>query len=408
MQGERTLVFTGMAGEPDTLNPLISASSDLFSLSHLYMSLLVESDGKGRLIPDIARSVPVLGNGISKDGRTIVYHLRRGLRWQDGAPLTARDVVFSYHAVMNPVNNVLTRVGYAEVDRIRAPNDTTVVIHLRRPFSPIVSYFFGPQGGPAIMPAHLLDKYEDLNRVAYNQRPVGSGPFRVVEWRHGDRVILEANPLYWRGRPHIDRIVYRIIPDPNTRTEELQSDEVDAYFDVDPQMLPTLRASSMVRIVMTPVNDVHVLEFNLRDPVVGDVRVRRAVAHAIDREKLMQVATHGAGIALEGDQPRNGWAYDPRLDRIRYDPQTARRLLEQSGWHMGPGGIRSRKGRLLEPLAGDCAARNQRFGAGGYGRSALSARRRDRRRHKNVSAGTDVGSENRRRRSGQWTLPAGL
>ena len=131
--------------------------------------------------------------------------------------MTARDVVFSYRAIADPHNNVATRVGYDEVQTIDAPDDYTVVVRLRRRFSPFLQYFLGPQGVGAIMPAHLLAGHSDLNRVAYNERPMGAGPFRLVQWRHGDSIILAANPLYWRGTPHINRLIYRIVPDPNTR-----------------------------------------------------------------------------------------------------------------------------------------------------------------------------------------------
>ena len=194
---EKTLVFTGLAGEPDSLNPLLSAMSDVDSLSHLYMSYLLESDDRGQLIPEIAEQVPTQANGgISADGKTIVYHLRHGVVWQDGVPLTARDVVFSYRAVVNPANNVPLRVGYTVIESVGALRDDTVVVHLRRPFSPLLAYFFGPQGVAALMPEHLLSRYRDLNRASYNQAPIGSGPFRVVQWRHGDAVTFAANPLY--------------------------------------------------------------------------------------------------------------------------------------------------------------------------------------------------------------------
>jgi len=344
----RPFVFTGLAGEPDSLNVLVSSSADLYELSHLYMSYLVETNDRGQLIPEIATGVPTVEDGgISADGRTITYHLRHGVHWQDGPLLTSGDVVFSYRAQMNPANNVSTRIGYSEVDVIRAPDDYTVVVHLRRPFSPFVTYFGGPQGYP-ILPAHLLAKYSDLNHLPYNTRPVGSGPYTVVEWRRGDAVTFAANPTYWRGAPHIARMTYRIIPDPNTRLQQLQTGEADAYFDVDPQLLPQLRALSGVRLSLTPVNDLHVLEYNVADGIVGDVRVRQAIARAIDRRRLIEAATHGSGLASEGDQPRNGWAYDANLPAIPYDPAAARRILDAAGWHVGPDGIRAKNGRRLD------------------------------------------------------------
>jgi peptide/nickel transport system substrate-binding protein len=322
------LVFSGLAGEPDSLNPMLSNEADELNFSHLYMSYLIENDDRGEAIGEIAQQVPTLANGgISTDQRTVTYHIRRNARWQDGVALTARDVVFSYRAIVNPHNDVPTRVGYDEVETIRAIDDHTVVVRLRRRFSPFVQYFFGPQGVGAIMPAHLLVGYADLNRIAYNERPVGSGPFRVVRWAHGDSITLAANPFYWRGKPRLDEIVYRIIPNPNTRLEVLRTGEVDAYLDVDPELLPQVGSIPGVRVALTPVNDLHVLRFNLRDPALRDVRVRRALAMAIDRRTLVAAATHGSGVIVYADQPSNSWAYDSSHPPIQYDPVAAKRLL---------------------------------------------------------------------------------
>jgi peptide/nickel transport system substrate-binding protein len=326
--GGSQLVFTGLAGEPDSLNPMLSNEADELNFSHLYMSYLIENDDRGNAIPEIALEVPSLANGgISSDQRTVTYKIRRNVRWQDGLPLTARDVVFSYGAIVDPRNNVPTRVGYAEVQSIRATDAHTVVVHLRRRFSPFVQYFFGPQGVGAIMPAHLLAGRRDLNHAAFNEHPVGSGPYRILQWRRGDSITLAANPFYWRGKPRIARLVYRIVPDPNTRLEALQTGEADAYFDVDPQLLPQLRMFAGVKISLTPIADFHVLRFNLRDPALRDVRVRRAIAMAIDRTSLVAAATHGSGLIVDADQPSNGWAYDAATPAIRYNPVGARRLL---------------------------------------------------------------------------------
>jgi len=323
-----TLVFSGLAGEPDSLNPMLSDEADVLNLSHLYMSYLVENDVRGDTTGEIAREVPTLANGgISRDERTITYRLRRNLRWQDGAPLTSRDVVFSYRAIVDPRNDVATRVGYQEVAAISAPDAYTLVVRLRRRFSPFVQYFFGPQGTGAILPEHLLGRYRVLNHIPYDELPLGSGPYRVVRWAHGDSIAFQANPYYWRGEPKIQRIVYRIVPDATTRLEQLRTREADAYFDVDPALLPQLRTVGGITVALTPVNDLHVLRFNLRDPVLRDRRVRQAIAMAIDRSTLLAAATHGSGTIVNADQPSGGWAYDPSVRGASYDPVRARALL---------------------------------------------------------------------------------
>ena len=342
-----TLVFTGLAGEPESLNPLLSGTSDLYTLSHLYLSDLVESDDRGELIPEIAQRVPTSSNGgISADGKTVVYRLRAGVRWQDGAPLDARDVAFSYRAVMNPATNVAFRVGYDAIASIDTPDPRTVVVHLKHAFSPFVAYFCAPQGF-GILPAHLLANYANLNRVPFDALPIGSGPYRVTAWHRGDDVEFAANPTYWRGKPHIAKLVYRIIPDANTRLQALQTGEADAYFDADPQLLPQLRTIDRVHIQETPVNDFHVVRFNLGDSVAGDIHVRRAIALAIDRAKLTLVATHGSAFAIDGDQPRNGWAFDTHAPTFAYDPAAARRELDVDGWRTNAVATRTKHGHAL-------------------------------------------------------------
>jgi len=344
----RTLTFTGLAGEPDSLNPLVSTSSDLYDFSHLYISPLLEVDDRGRFIPEVAAQVPTTANGgISKDGMTITYHVRPGLKWQDGVALTSRDVLFTYRATMNPKNNVPTRTGYDHVASVKTPDALTIVVHLAKPFSAILAYFESAQGITGVLPAHVLEHYADLNGVPFNVMPLGSGPYRVVEWQRGDHVTLAANPLYWRGKPRIGRIVYKIVPDHNSQVQELKTGEVDAYFGVDPQLLPEVRAIRGLRLTFTPIPDFHDLHFNLRDPIMSHVRVRRAVALSVNRSRLISAATHGAGIEADGDQPRLGWAYDAALPHLRYDPDAARRLLAAAGWETTASGQRTKMGTPL-------------------------------------------------------------
>ncbi|MGD1067685.1 MAG: ABC transporter substrate-binding protein, partial [Vulcanimicrobiaceae bacterium] len=149
----------GDIAEPDSLNPLLSTMDLSYDMSSLMFSYLVTANAHGTLIPDLATAVPSLANGgISSDGRTIVYHLRRGVRWHDGVPFDARDVAFSWRAVMNPRNNILHREGYQEVVRIERPDPFTVVVRLRRRYPPFVTQFFTTlqEGAKPVVPEHLL------------------------------------------------------------------------------------------------------------------------------------------------------------------------------------------------------------------------------------------------------------
>lgn len=202
-----TLVVA-VSQEPVSLNPLYLQGALGYAISELSYTYLTNYDSNGKLVPDVAVTVPSPANGgISSDGKLIVYHLRRNVLWQDGAPLTSRDVVFTYRAIMNPSNAVPSRYGYDRVASVEAPGPYTVVVKLKRPYSPIVAYFFGGDSNYPILPAHLLARYTSLDRVPYNAAPIGSGPYRFSRWVRGDRLELAANPHYYGGRPAISRIL---------------------------------------------------------------------------------------------------------------------------------------------------------------------------------------------------------
>jgi peptide/nickel transport system substrate-binding protein len=338
-----TLTFAGPGAEPDTLNPLITQESDEADFATLYMPVLLQYDDRGRVVPEIALAAPTRENGgISSDGLRITYHLRRGVVWQDGVPLTARDVLFSYRAVMNPANNVGIRTGYDQIASAGAKDPWTVVLRMKRPYSPIVAQFGNYPAYP-ILPAHVLAKDRDINNVPFNALPIGAGPFKVVDWARGDHITLAANPRYWRGKPHIDRLIFRFIPVATTALAQLQTGELDAWFNADPNTYPALRRTS-VHLIMNPMNDVHLLLLNLRDPILKDVRARRAIQAALNREKFVQTIVHGLGIAVDGDQPTFSWAYTAPKNAIHYDPARAAALLDSAGWKVGKDGIRYRNG----------------------------------------------------------------
>ena len=177
---------------------------------------------------------------ISPDGLRVTYHLRRGIAWQDGAPLTSSDVAFSYHAVMNPANNVSPRIGYDQIASISTPDKWTVILRMKHPYAPIVSQFGNYPAYP-LVPAHILSRYQNINNVPYNALPIGAGPYEVVEWARGDHILLKGNPNYWRGRPHIAALLFRFIANPNAAANQLQTGELDGWFNVDPNLYQELR-----------------------------------------------------------------------------------------------------------------------------------------------------------------------
>ena len=335
--------------EPMSLNAALENGASSTELGLLLFNYLLKWDDRGRLVGDVATAVPTRANGgVSADGKTIVYHLRSDVKFADGTPLTARDCVYSIEAVLNPRNNVQTRYGYDRVARATAPNDTTLVLHLREPFAPIFTLVLAPQGFP-ILPAHLLANLPDFNHAPFNERPIGGGPYVVRQWTHGDRITLDANPYYFRGKPAIPHLVVRFVAEPNTSINQLRTGEADVFFnDEDTGNLPILESLSNVRVLRTPVNAVGALIYNTQDPVTSDPRVRRALTQALDIPELVAKTYRGAVDARDAGRGLFEWAYRSAYPLTApHDPEAAMRLLDGAGWRSGADGIRTKNGTRL-------------------------------------------------------------
>ncbi|HEY6357307.1 MAG TPA: ABC transporter substrate-binding protein, partial [Vicinamibacterales bacterium] len=219
--------------EPDNMNPVVGNQQIEVDLSMFWGGYLLNWTDENKFIGELAMGEPTAENGgVSKDGLSITYHLRKGVKWQDGPEFTADDVIFTWQAIMNPKNNVSSRVGYELITAIDKKDPYTIVVHLKKPFAPFVASFFTMSGTPyPVLPKHLLAQYPDINRVAYNDKPVGTGPFVVTGWEHGVLITMDANPNYWRGAPKLKRVEYHIIPNENTLLTGLQAHELDFTFN---------------------------------------------------------------------------------------------------------------------------------------------------------------------------------
>jgi peptide/nickel transport system substrate-binding protein len=329
--------------DPDSLNPLLSTMDLSYDLSSLLFSYLVVADARGTLVGDLATAVPAAANGgISRDGTTYTYHLRAGVRWHDGVPLTARDVAFTWRAIMNPRNNVLHREGYDQVSHIDTPTEQTVVVHLKRRYPPFVTQFFTTlqEGAKPVVPEHLLGKLPNLNDAPFNAHPVGSGPFRFVAWERGRRIVLAANDFYFKGRPQLDRVELAILPDANTVATQLSTHEVDMPVSADAFLYDRFKATPGLRAELTDWNSQLILMFDDERPALRHVEVRRAIARAIDSSVMIAKLSFGTALpALDIVPPSSlGFAGNPPY---RYEPAAAAASLERAGWHAGPDGIRT-------------------------------------------------------------------
>ena len=340
-------VATSLA--PNTLNPILSTQQVEALVQGFAMDPLIATDEKGADVPILAAAVPTLENGgIARDGLSVTYKLRRNVRWQDGAPFTSHDVSFTYRAIMNPATAVATRHGWDEIARVDTPDRYTAVFHLKRPFAPAVHTFFAHSDAPYfVLPAHLLERYHSLDRVPFNAKPVGTGPFKVVRWLRGDRIEYVANDDYFLGKPKLRKVIVHLVPDENTIANQVRAHEIDWFSAATPRMYPQLKPIGEVDVRLVPMNANDAIIFNTRRPPFDDPSVRRAVGLAIDKPLLVREATFGTTVAATEDLPPFLWAFDPKAGTTARDLPGAKALLERAGWTPSADGVRFKDGKRL-------------------------------------------------------------
>jgi peptide/nickel transport system substrate-binding protein len=333
-----------------SVNPLLSSSTAEGFVDRLMFEPLVSADGHGRPVPMLATIVPTTENrGISKDGLTITYHLRRNARWSDGVPVTSRDVKWTWQAIMNPANDAVSRHGYDDIRAIDTPDDATVVVHLEQRFAPFVNTFFAESDQPYdVAPAHVLSKYPNINQIPFNTQPlVSDGPFRFVEWVHGDHITLSANDGFFMGKPKLKQIRIEVIPDEHTAIQLLRTHAIDYMFQASINTYPELKDVPGVSIVWNDMNGYQSIEMNFARPMLRDPRVRLAIACAIDKAELVKTLTNGQEKMATEDLPDWLWAFNPDARPPSFNPVRARQLLRESGWVVGSDGVVRRHGAPL-------------------------------------------------------------
>jgi peptide/nickel transport system substrate-binding protein len=328
----------GEPDEPDSINPLFGHTLACDEAATMIFSYLMRYDDNGNFIPDLATEIPTYENGgISKDGKTLTFHLRKNAKWSDGTPLTSKDWMFTYSAVNNRSNNVKAMYGWDDIASAQAPDPYTIVVHLKQANSTILGIF--AMGGNAYppLPAHILAQYPDINRVPFNQHPISSGPFVLKQWNHGASLVFVPNPYYFRGAPKLKQVVWKVIPNVNTLFEQLQTHEIDVYSDVDQLHIPSLPSLKGYTVTHRLIANWRHMMMNTARPLLRDVRVRQAIAQGIDWKRINNTIYHGYNQLAVSDIFPQSWAA-PNIPPYQYDPAKAKQLLAQAGWKMGADG----------------------------------------------------------------------
>jgi len=321
--------------DPTTLNMGMTISAPPHIATAAVFDSLLRYDRKMTPMPWLASSWTV-----SPDGTSYTFKLREGVTWHDGKPFTADDVKFNFetlakHHTQGPLN-------FGSIKTIETPDKRTVVIRFGEPFAPFMS-FLGTLQAPMAFPKHLYEGTE-IERNPWNNKPVGTGAFRFVEWKRGERIVLERNPDYWvPGMPYLDRIVVRILPQDTARIQALATGEITwipLYFSYPSarSRAPGIELSFEGQEGLGP--GVNQLWFNLKHPTLANLSVRRAVAHAIDKQQITQTAFLGFAQPARSVLGSASWAFTPNVPQYPHDTALANDMLDRAGFRRGADGTR--------------------------------------------------------------------
>ena len=330
------LFIDASIGDASTLLPPLAMDASSASIISLIYNGLVKYDGNLNLVGDLAESWD-----ISPDGLTITFHLRKGVKWQDGAPFTAQDVLFTYQVMVDPKTPTAYSGDYLQVKKAEAPDDLTFRVTYPQPFAPALGSW-----GLNILPRHLLAGV-DLTKSPLARHPVGTGPYIFKEWRAGEKIALAYNPNYFEGRPYLNGYVYLVKPDTATMFMELKAGNLDRMglnaiqYSRQTEYPKFQRMYQKYRYM--PFSYIY-LGYNLNDSRFADRRVRQALTHAINKKELIDGVLMGLGEEATGPYKPGTWYYNPNVPKFPYDPAKAKALLAAAGWSPNGDGVLTKDG----------------------------------------------------------------
>jgi peptide/nickel transport system substrate-binding protein len=318
-QPEKKVLEFALQGNPDTLDPHKTAGTLTFQTLKSIYDTLVEPDPTGKLVPALAEKWV-----ISSDGLTWTFTLRRGVKFHNGDTLSSADVKATFERLMKEETASPKRADYAAVTAVEAPDSQTVVIRLSQPYSPLLATL--ASGWSAILPKSLIDAGHD-----FANQPVGTGPYRFVEWVRDSRVVLEKNPEYWmKGLPKLDGVNINIITEQTVAVQGLLAGQLDVAYRIDPDAVPQLEASPDTKVETRLTALTLVMSINCSRPDLNDLRVRQAINYAIDKQKVLDTV-YGGGKIIGTFMDYDNAYYKDFTNLYPYDPAKARQLLKEAG-----------------------------------------------------------------------------
>jgi peptide/nickel transport system substrate-binding protein len=340
----------GLWQEPDNLNRYFSTQTVNRIVVFTVVEGLTRGGPEGSYVPVLAEELPTPQNGgVSADGRTITWKLKKDVTWSDGQPFTSDDVVFTYKMLMDPANPVATRTDYAIMDSVTATDPATVVVTYKNVNAAYRVAF------PAILPAHVFNNQTNIDKHPYNRAPIGTGPFVFKAWASGDTITFERNPKYREpNKPSLDGVIYKITPSREASVQAFKVGDIDVLWNLIESNIPEFEAMKDANIDPRPSPGIERLHLNIScssgpqqgdptcpHPMLGDVRVRQAIELGIDKQALVDNLL--LGKAKVATSSIVGF-FSPELPPSEFSPDKARQLLETAGWQVGSDGVRTKAG----------------------------------------------------------------
>jgi len=331
---QKTLVI-GIQADPTGLDPeAVLNNTSGFVMATIYDSLVRYKTGSVDVEPALAQSWDV-----TPDGLTYTFHLRKGVKFQDGSPFNAQTYVKGLNRLLDkndpdsiyktgPVEGYIDTT-YEQVASYRAVDDDTVEFKLKTAYAPFITNLAMVWNG-VVSPAAAHQYGKD-----YRNHPVGTGPFIFKEWRPGDQIVLDANPNYWGGKPKLDRIVFKEYPDPQAGLLALKRGDVQILGDLSSQAIPALKGDPNVVLMTQPGLAVSGIGMPTDTKPFDDKRVRQALNYAIDRDAIDKALYQGYAEPMTSPLPSSQWGFDKSLKGYSYDPEKAKALLKEAGYPNG-------------------------------------------------------------------------
>ena len=324
-----------LAAEPSGLDPTTNPSAAIKRVVHYnLLEGLLKVDRNGRVVPALAKSYSV-----SKDGKEYTFVLHSGIKFHDGNPCTAEDVKFTFQRLLDPKTAAPYRMYYEAIESIQAVDPTTVKFKMKKVDS---NFLFNIARGDAV----IVSK-QSVDRL--KSAPVGTGPFKFVEWKRGDSVIMAKNPDYYvKGLPYLEKVTFKFISDPSAQLAALRAGDIEVIaYDLAPENAPALEKDARFKVLKGHTTTDVIMAMNHSRKPFNDPKVRQAITLAIDREAVIQGAVAGYGTPIGSHMdPTNPYYVD--LSRLYpYNPEKARQLLAEAGYPTGFGAVL----KLPEPYA---------------------------------------------------------